>query len=231
MTGRPDDAQTSRAFLLFPGAPGYGNMGVNGAALRYAGQGNFLVRARRHFIEPGTLTVVIDAPSDMQSSFPYSFRASARYGADVRAVLETIEGRFGKLDWSFVGTSEGTVSATHAARMLGDVAHRLFLTSSIVTGGGQGPALSENDVRAVTVPVLWVHHVNDPCWATRYSAVQRIAANLKQPLITVSGAENARGDYCGARSEHGFAGTEIKTIAAIRTWVATGQALERVSLH
>ena len=37
-------------------------------------RGNFLIRARRHFIEDGFLTVVIDAPSDEQGKFFHAFR-------------------------------------------------------------------------------------------------------------------------------------------------------------
>ena len=225
VTRRPDDARFTEAYLLFPGSPGYGNLGAEQGVWRYSLKGNFLVRTRRHFLGPGTLAVVIDAPSDQQGSFAYAFRASARYGEDVRAVTQAVERQFGRLDWTFIGTSEGTVTATHAARMLGDVARRLVLTASLVSGASKGErALSEADVAAANVPVLWVHHERDPCWATRYDTVKSIAARLKQPLITVSGADGATGAPCEARSEHGFVGREIATIRAIRAWVRTGEA-------
>ena len=230
VTRRPDATHPVRAYLLFPGSPGHGNLSVENGTWHYEQKGNFVVRARRHFAEPGALAVVIDAPSDKQTAFPHAFRASARYGEDVHAVIQAVEGAYGKLDWTFIGTSEGTISAAYAARLLGDVAHRLVLTSSLVTyGGNQGRELTEADVAAVNVPVLWVHHENDPCKATRYGDAKAIADHLKQPLITVSGAEGARGAPCEARSQHGFAGREIAVIAAIRTWAKDGTVTPRVT--
>lgn len=227
VTHQRGDSRFSQAYLMFPGSPGYGNLGVENGAWRYTQKGNLVVRARRHFIEPGTLTVVIDAPSDQQGSFPHAFRASPRYGEDVRGVIESVERSFGALDWTFVGTSEGTVSATHAARMLGDVARRLVLTSSMVSSA-EGRTLREADVAAVRVPVLWVHHANDPCHHTKYAAAKAIAEKLGQPLITVYGAEGTSGPPCEPRSEHGFVGREAAVIRAIRAWVKTGAVASRV---
>jgi pimeloyl-ACP methyl ester carboxylesterase len=103
------------------------------------------------------------------------------------------------------------------------------LTSSFVDGRGrQGNALIDSDIAPITVPVLWVHHQHDPCRYTRYATVKGIAERLKQPLITVSGTEGAKGAPCEAYSEHGFAGREIAAIRAIRTWVRTGVVTPRV---
>src|SRR5262249_3172999 len=101
VTHQPGATKFTHAIALFPGSPGYMNLRVEGGAIRFGLGGNFLVRARRHFIEDGFLTVVIDAPSDNQVNFWHSYRASDRYGEDVRAVVDAVAKKFGALDWTF----------------------------------------------------------------------------------------------------------------------------------
>ena len=222
VTHQPGATKFSHAIALFPGSPGYMNLRVEGGQIKFGLGGNFLVRARRHFIEPGFLTVVVDAPSDQQPNFWHSYRASDRYGEDVRAVVDAVSKKFGALDWTFIGTSEGSVSAVHAARMVSPPARRVALTSSVVMPSSAGPGVRVSDVRQVNIPVLWVHHRNDPCSYTQYSRVRQYAEDTKTPLVTVTGASNVRGEPCMAFTQHGFVGMEIKTIKAILGWIRTG---------
>ncbi|HEU0289356.1 MAG TPA: hypothetical protein VFR39_01120 [Burkholderiales bacterium] len=222
VTHQPGAMKFTHAVALFPGSPGYMNLRVESGQIKYGLGGNFLVRARRHFIEDGFLTVVIDAPSDNQVNFWHSYRASNRYGEDVKAVVDAVSKKFGTLDWTFIGTSEGSVSAVHAARMVSPPAQRVALTASLVTPSPVGPGVRVSDVRQVSIPVLWVHHRNDPCSYTQYSRVKQYAEETKTPLVTVTGAGNVRGDPCMAFTQHGFVGMEIKTIKAILGWIRTG---------
>ena len=223
ITHRPGDAKFTHAIALFPGSPGYMNLRVEDGEIRFGLRGNFLVRARRHFIEDGFMTVVIDAPSDQQGSFYQAFRETPRYGEDVKGVLDTVSKRFGALDWTFIGTSEGSVSAAHAARMLPSEAKRVVLTSSVVAPSRRGRGVEVADINAIRIPVLWVHNRNDPCKFTQYSRIRSYAEETKTPLVTVSGAGNVRGEPCEAFTEHGFVGMEVKTIKAILVWIRTGQ--------
>lgn len=229
VTHRPGATKFTHAIALFPGAPGYMNLRVEDGAIRYGLGGNFLVRARRHFIEDGFLTVVIDAPSENQVNFWHSYRASDRYGEDVKAVVDAVSKKFGALDWTFIGTSEGSVSAVHAARMVSPPAKRVALTSSLVTHTYAGPGVRVSDVRQVKIPVLWVHHRDDPCLYTQYSKVKQYAEETMTPIMTVTGAGNVRGNPCDAFSQHGFVGREIRTIKAILSWIHTGQVPPDVS--
>jgi pimeloyl-ACP methyl ester carboxylesterase len=229
VTHQPGATKLTHAIALFPGSPGYMNLRVEGSAIRFGLGGNFLVRARRHFIEDGFLTVVIDAPSDNQVNFWHSYRASDRYGDDVRAVVDAVSKKFGALDWTCIGTSEGSVSAVHAARMVSPPAKRVALTASLVTPSFAGPGVRVSDVRQVDIPVLWVHHRNDPCSYTQYSRVKQYAEETKTPLVTVTGASGIRGDPCMAFTQHGFVGMEIMTIKAILSWIRTGQVPPDVS--
>lgn len=229
ITHQPGATKFTHAVALFPGSPGYINLRVEDGNIQFGLRGNFLIRARRHFLEDGFLTVLLDAPSDNQVNFWHSYRASERYGEDVKAVVEAVSRKYGALDWTFVGTSEGSVSAAHAARMLPSHARRVALTSSLVMPSFQGPGLRVSDIRQITIPVLWVHHRNDPCQYTLYSRVRSYAEETKTSLVTVTGVGNRRGDPCMAFTEHGFVGMEVKTIKAILSWIRTGQVPPDVS--
>jgi len=227
----PGETRFTHAIALFPGSPGQGNLRTEDGEIKYDKQrGNFLVRARRHFLEPGILTVVVDAPSDKQRGlFLHSFRASDRYGQDLKAVVGAIGKRYGKLDWTFVGHSEGVVSATHAARMVGPPVKRVVLTASLTSENYQGNGIDADDVKKVGMPVLWVHHKDDPCDFTPYYNAKKYARESGSPLMTVSGAKNRRGDACKPFTEHGFAGMEAETAKGILAWIRTGQAPETIS--
>ena len=99
---------------------------------------------------------------------------------------------------------------------------RVVLTASLVTPTRAGPGVQVSDVGQVKIPILWVHHRDDPCRYTEYSRVKEYAQETKTPLVTVIGAGNVRGEPCQARTQHGFVGMEMPTIKAILSWIRTG---------
>jgi hypothetical protein len=222
VTHRPGATRFTHGIALFPGSPGYFELRVENGEIRHGMRGNFLIRARRHFLDDGYLTVVIDAPSDQQPYFHQSHRETPRYGEEVRAIIEAVSKKYGALDWTFIGTSEGSVSAAHAARMVVPEAQRVVLTSSVVTPGPRGRGVEVADIKQIKVPVLWVHHRRDPCSYTPHHRVKNYAEETKTPLVTVTGVGDRRGNPCEAFSEHGFVGMEVKTIKAILSWISTG---------
>ena len=133
ITHKPGVTKFTHAVAIFPGDPGRGNLRVENGQIHYDNQrGNFLVRSRGYFLEDGFLTVVIDAPSDYQSGpFWHSFRASPRYAQDVNAVVGAVSRRFGDLDWTYAGHSEGTVSAAFAGRRASPDVRRIVLASAL----------------------------------------------------------------------------------------------------
>ncbi len=214
---------------LFPGHPGIMRLRVEGDAPRFEMGGNFLVRSRRHWLDDETLVLVVDAPSDEWSSFSQTFRATPRYGADVGALIDAATQRYGIEDWSFIGTSEGSVSAVHAARMNPQRARRVILTASVFNASRNGPGLSDVDFSALTVPLLWVHHESDPCRYTPYRSARAYAQRTQSPLVTVRGGGPESGDPCRARSAHGFVGVERQTVQAMHAWIKTGKAATEVA--
>lgn len=230
VTHKPGASKFKHALALFPGSPGYGNLRMESGQVKFDNLGgNFLVRARRHFLADDVLTVVVDAPSDHQRDFPHSFRESERYGEDINGVLDAVSKRYGQMEWTFIGTSEGSVSATHAGRMLSGRIKRVVLTSSLVRPSYAGRGVQASDVKKIAVPVLWVHHKHDPCKWTPYWEIKKYADETRTALVTVTGEEGVRGNPCDARTQHGFAGMEIKTIKAILSWIRTGQVPPDVS--
>jgi pimeloyl-ACP methyl ester carboxylesterase len=210
------------AVALFPGYPSIMKLHEEGGQIKFDLRGNFLVRSRRHWLDEESLVAVIDAPSDQWLWFLHDFRASPRYGADVAALIGEISRLYGVADWTLVGTSEGSVSAYHAARMNPGIARRTILTSSLFRATRSGPALSEVKWDGFPGKLLWVHHADDPCQYTPYGDAQKFAQRSGAPLLTVRGGTLGRGNACEAFTAHGYIGIEAQTVRAMREWVKTG---------
>ncbi|MBI3373262.1 MAG: hypothetical protein HY017_16160 [Betaproteobacteria bacterium] len=228
VTHLPGAAQFKHGIVLFPGHPGIMRLVAEDGRIKYQLRGNFLLRSRRHWLDDTTLTLAVDAPDDEWTWFAQRFRATPRYGEDVAALLAAAEARFGKLEWTFVGTSEGSISAFHAARMLPGQAARVILSSSVIIANRNGPGLSDADWTLLKAPLLWVHHYDDPCRWTSYAEAQAHAKLTGAPLVTVRGGGPWAGDACQAYTAHGFAGIEQKVVLAMREWVFTGKASQEV---
>jgi hypothetical protein len=219
-------AEGAKAFkhgiAVFPGHPGILKLQEENGQPQYEQRGNFLIRSRRHWLDDETLVAVIDAPSDQWATFSQDFRATARYGSDVGSLLTEISRRFPVAEWTFVGTSEGSISAFHAARMNPKLARRVILTSSVWGPIRSGPGLSNASFAGLTAPLLWVHHEDDPCEYTSYREAKRYAEKTMSPLVTARGGGPEKGGACQAFSAHGFVGVEREVVLAMRSWVKTG---------
>ena len=207
---------------LFPGHPGILRLREENGQFRFDLRGNFLVRSRRHWLDDETLVVVVDAPSDQWTTFYQQWRETPRYGTDVAALLKEVGQKFKLEDWTFVGTSEGSISAFHAGRMNPDLARRMILTSSVFQEGKNGPGLLHVSFDGVRPRILWVHHQDDPCPFTSYTEAKRFAQKSMSPLVTVRGGGPTRGRPCDAFTQHGFVGIEVPTIKAMKDWIKTG---------
>ncbi|MFN0163717.1 MAG: hypothetical protein ACKVQQ_20995 [Burkholderiales bacterium] len=207
---------------IFPGYPSILRLREEGGQAVFELRGNFLVRSRRHWLDEETLVVVVDAPSDQWTTFHQFFREDPRYGADVAALLAEVGRRYPVEGWTFVGTSEGSVSAFHAARMNPRLARRTILTASLFLPSRNGPGLSAVAWSELSSDLLWVHHEDDPCTFTSYRDAARFSRRTAKPLLTVRGGGPWRGAACEAFTAHGFVGAERETVEAMRSWVKTG---------
>jgi hypothetical protein len=211
----------TQGVALFPGHPGI--MKIESAE-QFELKGNFLIRTRRFWVDDETVVLSVDAPSDQWSNFPQYFRATPRYGDDIAALLQAAAQKYGVREWTFVGTSEGSVSAFHAARMNPSLAHRLILTSSVFESSRNGPGLSDVKLESLPARTLWVHHAEDGCRFTPYRDAQDFAKRSGKPLLTVHGGGPGKGGECEAFRAHGYVGVERATVEAMKTWVRTGGA-------
>lgn len=229
VTVRPGVTAPKYGIALFPGHPGIMQLRDDAGTPRFDLAGNFLLRSRRHWLDDETLVVAIDAPSDQWINFFQTFRETPRYGADVAALVGEVARRWGGIaDWTFVGTSEGAVSAWHAARMNPALARRTILSASLMRTTRNGPGLSGIRWADARAPLLWVHHEADPCPYTAFDDARRAAEASRAPLVTVRGGGPPRGNACQAFTAHGFVGIEPATVRAMHAWVKTGVALDVV---
>jgi hypothetical protein len=222
VTHAKDAKSFSRGVALFAGHPGILRIRNDSGEPAFDLGGNFLVRSRRHWVDDQTIVALIDAPSDQWKSFSQQWRESPRYGSDVEALLREVTRQYGVEDWTYVGTSEGSISAFHAARMTPGLVRRVILTASVFRASRNGPGLSAVRWQDVAAPLLWVHHVDDPCPYTGYRDAQDFARRSASPLVSVRGGDVGRGEACQARTAHGFIGVERETVLAMRTWMQSG---------
>jgi hypothetical protein len=219
-------AEGAKAFkhgiALFPGHPGILKLREENGQPQFEQRGNFLVRSRRHWLDDETLVAVIDAPSDEWATFSQAFRATARYGTDIGLLLNEVTKIYAAAEWTFIGTSEGSISAFHAARMNPELAKRVILTSSLMSATRNGAGLTGARFGELKAPLLWVHHQDDPCEHTAYREAKRYAEKSMSPLVTVRGGGPEKGGACQAFTAHGYVGVEREVVLAMRSWVRTG---------
>ncbi len=212
-----------RGILLMPGHPGIMKLQSPDSFML---KGNFLIRSRRFWLDEETVVFSVDAPSDEWQGFTGRFRSSPRYAEDIRALVAEISKRFGTFPLVVVGTSEGSVSAYYAARALDPERTKVIFTSSLFNNSANSPGLAALDFDDFKVPMLWVHHANDPCAWTPYWQAKRYAEKTRSPLITVKSGNTGRGNDCEAFSRHGYIGVEKETVEAMKQWLVTGVATD-----
>lgn len=210
-------AGTARAVaVLFPGGAGKVDL-EREAARALLDRGNLLVRSRRLFTGSGVAAAVMDAPSDQPRGMEDRFRLGDAHAEDIARVVKDLKLRFPGLPVFLVGTSRGTLSAASAGRRLARNADGVVLTAAVLLPTKRDPGLSGFDFASITVPLLFVHHVDDGCGPSPYAAASKLAD--RYPLISVSGGLPAQSKPCEAMSAHGFLGREAETVDAIARWM------------
>ncbi|HET7364242.1 MAG TPA: alpha/beta hydrolase [Burkholderiales bacterium] len=182
------------------------------------GARNFLPRSREEFARNAIVPVIIDAPSD-RDELTDDYRASEANAADARAVVAELKKRYPGLPLYIVGTSRGTLSAAYVGRALGQDVSGVVLTSTVFTSPPRRAALSLAgfDYAGIRTPLLFVHHRDDSCPVTPYSAAASVGHQY--PLISVRGGKPAESSPCEPLAPHGFYGKEAETVDAIAAWM------------
>ena len=202
--------------LLFPGGDGgFGRVEDGVATSR-----NFLVRIAPLLVGKGFNVAIFGRPSDSQA-LDYADRVAEPHVADMRHVLDALRARSPAPIWA-LGTSRGTISATAAAIRLPGSLAGLVLTSSVVHPKKPG-AVPGQDLAAIRLPVLVLHHARDACPVCRPDELPSILRGLTRAsvkkLVLVDGGHDPTGDVCAALHWHGFIGMEPEAAGLIADWV------------
>lgn len=211
----PVEGAKANVFLFPGGGGGFGSV-ENGKAT----SNNFLVRSAPYFTANGFNVAIFGRPSD-SDDLDYADRISDTHMIDVRKVLDIVKTKSTAPIW-IVGTSRGTVSATATAiQMQGEIAG-LVLTSSVVNYKKPG-AVPRQDLAAIKVPVLVLHHSKDACIHCRPDDVPATFNGFRnapvKKLVFVDGGANPTGDVCAGLHHHGFVGMEKEAVDIIAGWV------------
>lgn len=227
-----------QAYLLLRQAPspkavavlitgGYGLLKLEGADndIRWNPQGSsYVVINRLQFLDDETAVAIVDVPTDQWSiGATPKFRKSAEHATDLRAVVADLKTRFPGARIFLVGTSQGSTSAAFVGKALGREIDGVALTASVFAwapaswGFLSDSNLSDFDYAQIEVPLLIVHHRDDPCPITPYPPAAGLGA--KYPLITVTGGLPVQDKGCGPRGPHGFLGREREVAVEILNWM------------
>jgi pimeloyl-ACP methyl ester carboxylesterase len=222
----PPQRDASALLVLFPGGNGAGQFSLQNGQIRLGT--NFLVRSIPLFAAAGLLTVDVDLPSDQPDGMTVQFRAGDAHAVDVSRIVDELRARW-SLPIILVGTSNGTISAAHAALALPpQTIDGLVLTSTLGERLGPratGVRVSSLPVEQIVVPTLFVHHRDDGCLASQYSdalALRMRMTGAPADFVTVLGGDPPQSDPCDALSAHGYLGKEQDVVNAIATWIAHG---------
>lgn len=212
------DGAKATVFLFPGGGGGFGKI-VDGKPT----SNNFLVRSVPYFLASGFNVAIFGRPSDSED-LDYADRISDTHLLDVRAVLDYVKKQSSAPVW-IIGTSRGTVSATAMAINVQDTAIAgLVLTSSVVNYKKTG-AVPKQDLSAIKMPTLVLHHRKDACIHCQPHEVPAILHGLKnapiKKLVLVDGGSNPTGDVCAGQHWHGFIGMEKEAVDMISEWIKT----------
>jgi len=185
--------------ILFPGGSGAMDPRMRDGKLVYGFGGNFLIRARKYFVDPEFATISTNS-SDSEER--------------IQAVLDDIKVRFPKAKVYLAGTSNGTFPTMKLAGYLQDrIAGEIHSSSR-----AQIYNFNAKDYRNRH---LVVHHVNDWCRVTPYSAALHSHEAFGNDFIAMEGGTST-GNECEAFAHHGYNGIERETVEAIKNWIRKG---------
>ena len=214
------------ALVLFPGGQGAGHFSERGGQIRVGN--NFLTRSSPLFVERRFAVAVVDVPSDQAAGMSDQFRTGKEHIQDITKIIDLLDQKCpGPL--YLVGTSRGTLSVAHLGASLQDRRiSGIVLTSSI---GASRPSRSDRlplslfevPMENIMVPVLFVHHRNDGCWAANFADAvrlqKRVTKSAKVEFIEVQGGDPPRSEACEPLTPHGYLGKEREVVTAITDWV------------
>jgi hypothetical protein len=194
------DGTPRYAVILMPGGAGHLDPRMQDGKLVFASGGNFLIRSRELFADGSFVAASTDATSTP---------------ARVMAIVQDLEGRYGKISVYLIGTSRSTEATMALSKPLDGLVAGFVHTSSM-------NSIASFDARNFKSRHLIVHHDKDVCRVTRLSASESSHKSYGTELIVVEGGTSV-GDDCEAYAHHGYNGVEKATVDKIKAWVANAK--------
>lgn len=203
--------------LLSGGGGGFGHIDEAG----WPSSHNFLVRSAPLFASK-KLNVVVYGKAEDLDTLDFPDRVGEPHMADLKVLLTTLKIKSPVPIW-LAGTSRGTISGTEATiRYQGDLVSGLILTASATLV--KTPNVLTQNLKAIKVPVLIVHHASDPCKASPASMTRtiedRLSGTSAKKVVLISGGDASTGDNCGNTSYHGFPGKEQEVVDLSADWIS-----------
>jgi hypothetical protein len=212
--------------VQFPGHEGVVRFSKAGDSYEVENEGGGLTahpRMRERLRAAGFAVALLAPPSDRAGGMGTVFRSSPEHAEDVRRVIAFLHGRYKSKPY-LQGHCRSTFSpAAVATRLKNDGISGVILSSTRSTG--DHGSVMDYQKGAIGVPVLLVHHTDDPCPGTPYYNVERLkkfyeTAAPKVDVIRVSGGDTqvGRQGKCGGGA-HAFKGLQGEVAQAIVGWL------------
>lgn len=196
--------------LLFPGGGGMLHLQEDGSSTNF----HTFVRSKNLWAQYGIDAVLVDTPYDLGGGMRNS-RSIRDHQQRILKVVRYYKEKLNLPVWIF-GHSMGTVSVTEFVNGGKD---QVALISGVIVAGTYRSASVDSDV---SVPVMGIHHVEDGCANTPFSASEGIIKNRpsKPPsqFIAMEGG-SSEGDVCGSKAHHGFNQKEPEFIKAAAQFI------------
>ncbi len=189
----------SYVLILFPGGSGIVDPHMEDGKLVYKAKNNFLLRARIYFVDDEFVTASTNSTQNTER---------------IQAVIDDLKKRFPMARIYLVGTSKGTYDTMRLADYLSDKIAGEVHTSSL-------QSISSFDAKKYANRHLVVHHHDDSCKNTPFSAAEHSHKNYGNDFIAMEGGISV-GDPCEAFAHHGYNGIEKETVDAIKKWIKQG---------
>ena len=196
--------------LLFPGGGGMLRLKDDGSSTNF----HTFVRSKNLWAQYGIDAVLVDTPYDLGSGRAHS-RSIQDHQQRILNVVRYYKQKLNLPIWIF-GHSMGTVSVSEFAN--GGKEQAALISGAIVAGTYRTASIDSE----VTMPVQAIHHADDGCTGTPFSASEAIIRNRSSKsssqFIVIQGGVS-EGDVCGSKAYHGFNEKELEFIQAAAQFI------------
>ena len=181
-------------------------------------------KSRQILSRAGYAVAVLAPPSDKLYGMDTDFRFSKLHANDAEKVIDYLNNKYNQ-DVYLHGHCRSSFSPSAVATQLKNKGIKGIILSSTRSEGKHGSVMDLQQ-GAIKVPILLVHHIDDPCDGTPYAKIHQVKSFYevsapKVDLITVSGGDGERPANASGCSggHHAFKGQRKSAMNAILDWL------------